>query len=290
MQLSELVVLSPVWPVFFLVVAGVLGAVFGSFINCMAWRIVHGESVWTGRSHCATCDHPLSALDLVPVFSWLALRGKCRYCGEHISPRYMVVELLCAAYFVSIVAVYGLTIHALALCVLGCILMGLSLVDLDTFTIPNGFIAAGILVWIVSFAFYGVAPMSGSIGLGSLMLGLTGSPTVAVLLDGLLGAFVVAGGLLVLSFVFDKVVGRQSLGGGDVKLVFVVGLYLGVAASVLNLIVACIVGIAFSLATQRTRRDAEDPRVFPFGPSIALATWFTLILGPHLLAWYFGLF
>ena len=75
MQLSDLAVLSPVWPVFFLAVAGVLGACLGSFVNCLAWRMVHGESVWKGRSHCTECNHQLSALDLVPVLSWLFLRA-----------------------------------------------------------------------------------------------------------------------------------------------------------------------------------------------------------------------
>ena len=288
MQLSDLAVLSPVWLVFFLAVAGVLGACLGSFVNCLAWRMVHGESVWKGRSHCAECNHQLSALDLVPVLSWLFLRGRCRYCGQKVSPRYVVAELLCAAYFVSMVWAYGLTVHALALCVLGCILLGLSLVDLDTFTIPNGFVVAGIVVWVASFAFFGVDMRT--IGVGMLMLGLTGNPVLAVLIDGLVGAFAVAGVLLALSFAFDKVVGRQSLGGGDIKLLFVVGLFLGLAASVLNLIVACVVGIVFSLATQRSRRDSDDPRVFPFGPSIALATWFTLVAGPSILGWYLSLF
>ena len=288
MQLSDLAVLSPVWPVVFLAVAGVLGACLGSFVNCLAWRMVHGESVWRGRSHCAECNHQLSALDLVPVLSWLFLRGRCRYCGQKVSPRYVAAELLCAAYFVSMVWAYGLTVHALALCVLGCILLGLSLVDLDTFIIPNGFVVAGIVVWVASFAFFGVDMRT--IGVGMLMLGLTGNPVLAVLIDGLVGAFAVAGVLLALSFAFDKVVGRQSLGGGDIKLLFVVGLFLGLAASVLNLIVACVVGIVFSLATQRSRRDSDDPRVFPFGPSIALATWFTLVAGPSILGWYLSLF
>ena len=115
----------------------------------------------------------------------------------------------------SMVAVYGLTVHALALCALGCILLGLSLVDLETYTIPNGFIIAGIAAWAVSFAFYGVD--LSAMGLGSLMLAFAGSPLAAVLLDGLLGAFVVAGCLLALSLVFDKVMGRRSLGGGDVS-------------------------------------------------------------------------
>ena len=236
MQLTDLAILSPVWPIFFLLVAGLLGACLGSFVNCLAWRLVHGESVWKGRSHCAVCNHPLAPLDLVPVLSWLFLRGRCRYCGERIAARYMAAELLCGLFFMSMVAVYGLTVHALALCALGCILLGLSLVDLETYTIPNGFIIAGIAAWAVSFAFYGVD--LSAMGLGSLMLAFAGSPLAAVLLDGLLGAFVVADCLLALSLVFDKVMGRRSLGGGDVKLVFMVGLFLGLAGSVLNLIVA----------------------------------------------------
>ena len=87
MQLTDLAILSPVWPIFFLLVAGLLGACLGSFVNCLAWRLVHGESVWKGRSHCAVCNHPLAPLDLVPVLSWLFLRGRCRYCGERIAAR-----------------------------------------------------------------------------------------------------------------------------------------------------------------------------------------------------------
>ena len=269
MQLTDLANLSPVSPIYFLLVAGLLGACLGSFVNCLAWRLVHGESVWKGRSHCAVCNHPLAPLDLVPVLSWLFLRGRCRYCGERIAARYMAAELLCGLFFMSMVAVYGLTVHALALCALGCILLGLSLVDLETYTIPNGYIIAGIAAWAVSFAFYGVD--LSAMGLGSLML-----------------AF--AGCLLALSLVFDKVMGRRSLGGGDVKLVFMVGLFLGLAGSVLNLIVACVVGIVFAYATQKRRQDTNDPQAFPFGPSIALATWFTLALGPQLITWYLGLF
>lgn len=288
MQLTDLAILSPVWPVFFLLVAGLLGACLGSFVNCLAWRLVHGESVWKGRSHCAVCNHPLAPLDLVPVLSWIFLKGRCRYCGERIAARYMATELLCGLFFMSMVAVYGLSVHALALCVLGCILLGLSLVDLETYTIPNGFIIAGIVAWVASFAFFGVD--LSSMGLGSLMLAYTGSPLVAVLLDGLLGAFVVAGCLLALALAFDRLTGRNGLGGGDVKLVFMVGLYLGLAGSVLNLIVACLIGIVFGAATKHARQSNEDPQAFPFGPSIALATWFTLAFGPQLMTLYFGLF
>ncbi len=260
----------------------------GSFINCLAFRSITGESVFKGRSHCPNCQHTLSPLDLVPVLSWIILRGRCRYCHTKIAARYMVTELMSAVFFISIVAAYGLSIHALGLCALGCVLLGLSLIDLETYTIPNGYIIAGILAWATTFAGYTIDPTS--VGLGSLMLAFTPSPFVAVLLDSLLGAFIVAGALWGLAVIFDKAIGRQSLGGGDIKLVFMVGLFLGVAASVLNLIVACIIGILFALVTQKSREGMEDPRAFPFGPSIAVATWITLIVGPIALTAYFSLF
>lgn len=288
MQLSDLATVSPIWPAFFLVVAAVLGACMGSFINCLAWRLVHNESVWKGRSHCAKCNHPLGPLDLIPLISWIALKGQCRYCKQRIAPRYALAEALCALYFVSIVAAYGITIHALALCVLGCVLLGLSLVDLDTYSIPNGFIIAGILTWVASCAFFEVTITS--VGLGTLASSFVSSPLIAVLLDGLLGAFVVAGFLLLAALVFDKIVGRQSLGGGDIKLIFMVGLFLGLAGSAFNLLVSCIVGIAFAVVTQKSRKGTDDPKAFPFGPSIALATWFSLLTGPHLINLYLGLF
>ena len=147
----------------------------------------------------------------------------------------------------------------------------------------------GIVVWVASFAFFGVDMRT--IGVGMLMLGLTGNPVLAVLIDGLVGG-VRRRGRAARAVVRVRQSGREAEPGrrGTSSWLFVVGLFLGLAASVLNLIVACVVGIVFSLATQRSRRDSEDPRVFPFGPSIALATWFTLVAGPSILGWYLSLF
>ena len=100
---------DPVMLVYSCILAAAFGAVFGSFINCTAWRIAHGENFLKGRSHCAECGHALSAADLVPVFSYLFLRGKCRYCGKKISPRYMLTELLLAAAFVCFVLRFGIS-------------------------------------------------------------------------------------------------------------------------------------------------------------------------------------
>ena len=168
---------SPLLLVYCAILAAVLGAVFGSFINCAAWRIAHGESFLKGRSHCAECGHELKALDLVPVFSYLFLRGKCRYCGKKISPRYMITELLLAAAFVGIVLRFGISGETLRYLGLSVILLGLSLVDLETYRIPNGFIIAGIIWWAVTIPL--VLPRDGASGLSAWIgpsLGVTVQP------------------------------------------------------------------------------------------------------------------
>ena len=244
--------------------SAVLGAVFGSFFNCMACRIAHGESVWKGRSHCAVCGHTLRGADLIPVFSYLFLKGKCRYCGEKISPRYMGVELLTAAVFVSLVFRYDVSWQFLRCVVLACILLTLALVDLEIYEIPDRFLLAGILWWAVTLPCFGKENIMGRIG------------------KGILGGFVIAGALLLLTLVFDKVTGKEGLGGGDIKLFFVTGLYLGLAGNLLNLLVSCVTGLLFVVVWKRDK--------IPFGPAIALSTWFCLLFGDMIVQWYFGLF
>lgn len=291
LDLHELAEISVPLTAAVLVMAAVWGAVFGSFINCLAWRLVHGENPWKGRSHCAVCNHSLGVLDLVPVLSWLLLRGKCRYCGERIAFRYTAAELILAAFFVSVVWVYGLSVHALALCALGCLLLGLSLVDLDSYIIPNGFIVAGIAVWVLSAPFCAL-PEEG-VALGSLFANLPGSPVSSVFADGLLGALCVGGGLLLFSIAFEALTGKVGLGGGDIKLLFMVGLYLGLPASVLNLIIACVMGLLFNIVWSKAHPqgdpDAPAPKAFPFGPAIAAAVWVTLLVGSPLLSAYLSL-
>lgn len=248
--------------VYILAVAAVFGAVFGSFINCMAWRIAHDESVMKGRSHCAVCGHPLGAADLIPIFSYLFLRGRCRYCREKISPRYMAVEVIMAAAFVLGVWRFDVSLQALWVIGLACILMVLSLVDLETYLIPDRFIIAGI-IW-----YFGVFTFAED-GKGQLLAGLAGGFSIGI-------------AMLLLSLLFDKVTGKESLGGGDIKLFFMTGLYLGPWVGLFNLILACIIGIGFVLFMGQKR--------IPFGPAISLATFVSLLVGSDVVNWYLGLF
>lgn len=279
-----------------------LGACMGSFINCLAWRMVHGESVLHGRSHCPACDHALGPLDLVPIVSWLALRGRCRHCKAPVSPRYALVELVMAIVFVALAVVHGFGIPVLAYMALATILMGAALVDLDTFTIPNGFVVAALLVWAASVGFM-APPANGSFGVGSLFVSLTGFGWASVALDGLAGGIGVGAGILLFSIMFDAATKRASLGGGDVKLLFAVGLFLGLAGSLLNLLIACIAGLVFALvrglsaSPDAVADGAADSgsesfrtKAIPFGPAISFATVLTLLVGPAALTWYTGLF
>ncbi|MGY3724846.1 prepilin peptidase [Granulicatella balaenopterae] len=257
-----------------------MGIVFGSFINCLSWRMANHESVRSGRSHCTSCGHILAAKDLVPIFSYLFLKGRCRYCGIKIHPRYMLTELVLGLAFVAVVAVFGISWQALSYLVLSCLLLGLSLVDLAIYEIPDSFIIWGIVNWLVFLPL-----QAGVIGPSELA-----SPKALVPLeylmcratDGLLGGFIIAGSLLVLSIIFDKLSGKESLGGGDIKLFFMTGLYMGLFESLFCLILSCVMGILFSVLVKKNR--------IPFGPCISVAVFITLLIGTSVTTWYLSLF
>ena len=278
-------------------VAALLGAIMGSFINCLAWRTAKGESVLAGRSHCPACNHVLGPLDLIPIVSWLALRGRCRHCGAPVSARYVLVEVTMALAFAALLAVHGAGVPWLAYAALATVLMGAALVDWDTFTIPNGFVIAAIAIWAASVWFMR-PPSVAMFGVGSMFVPLAGAGWLAVALDGVVGALAVGIGILLFSLGFDAVTKRTSLGGGDVKLLFAVGLFLGLAGSLLNLLVACVLGLAFAVASGLSTSPSSKgeqaknlkAKAIPFGPAIAAATVATLLVGPAVLTWYTGLF
>lgn len=251
--------LFPLLTAYIVFVTALLGLVFGSFCNAWAWRLVHGESIVRGRSHCALCGHPLGARDLVPLVSWLLLRGKCRYCGGPISPRYPAVELVSALYYVSVVLRFDLTRDALRLLILGSLLLVASLVDWDTMELPDGLL------------------------LGGAMAALLRLPEDWKSL--LLGGVAVSVPLLLLVLLADRLMGRETMGGGDIKLVAVLGLHFGPLQSLFLLILACVLGLLLG-AWMKKAKDAP----FPFGPALALAGWLTALLGESAVSWYLSLF
>ena len=275
---------SPLITVYVLVVAALLGLVMGSFINCWAWRYVHGESVVRGRSHCTACGHDLGIRDLVPVVSWVASGGKCRYCGEKVSARYPITEIVCAVVFVAITAVYGLSLETVELLAFAGILLFLSLTDIDAYLVPNGCVVAALAVRVVYLAI-------------AFACGWMDLATIGYYVASAFGMGVV---LLVVVLVADKVFGRDSMGGGDLKLYFVAGFYFGWQQGIFLVILSCIIGILVAVLAPRAEEPTpegvpqDDPgstlrRVIPFGPSIAAACIITMLVGNQIISWYLHL-
>lgn len=256
---------TPLMTAYVLCLAFFLGGALGSFLDCAAARYVRKEPFLKGRSHCDACGATLDALDLVPVFSWLFLRGKCRRCGAKIGARCVVVEVLCGAVFVTTLWRFGFAWQALETLILACVLVWLALVDLDTMELP------GIPMIVAAVSFLG-------------FLFAYEDPTRR-LWWGVLGAVCIGGGVLVVSLIADKVMGRETMGGGDVKLLALLGLYLGPDGGLLLLILACVTGLILA-AILKAGRGQE----FPFGPAIALAAWPAVLLAEPILGWYMSLF
>ena len=252
------------------VVAFILGACMGSFLNCMAWRIANNESIFRGRSHCDECGKTLQVRDLFPLVSYLINKGKCRFCGAKLSAGHLVAELLTGAVFVLVLFTYDLTWQTLEMLLLCCILLVAAFTDIKNYTIPNGCIIAGIIFRI---PFFFLLPN----GQESLV-------------DALLGGFAVGGGLLLVVLVYEKLRQIEAMGGGDLKLLFVTGLYLGWAQNILCLFLACILGIVFGLVTQKRREHNENAKIFPWGPSICAAAILCMLVGSNILDAYLALF
>jgi len=264
--------LSAALTAYILTLTAVLGAVLGSFAACMAGRIAAGENWVSGRSRCDACGHVLGVRDLVPIFSWLFLKGRCRWCGARISIRCPLTEALCAAAFVGVVLRFDVTLLTVQSLILTVLLLAVALVDYDTALIPDQLLLAIFTDWLLFAPF---------VNNGLLW---------ATVRRGLLGAVTASVPLLLLSVVMDRVLKKESMGGGDIKLFFVCGLFFSWRTALFLLIVSCILGIAFAVLSGKTAGDPENPKAFPFGPAVAAAAYVTLLAGESAVSAYLSLF
>lgn len=257
--------LVPLFTAYILFLTALLGLVMGSFLNCTAWRLVHHEPIARGRSHCVSCGHVLGPLDLIPLFSWVFLRGRCRYCGERISPRYPLTELFCAVIYVSVVLRYQLTWDTLRFLWLLSLLFVAALVDLEDGWIPDRLLVLGAVGYVPT------ALLSGGWQL---------------LVRGLFGAVVLFVPLLLLVLLMDRIMGAETMGGGDLKLIALLGLYFGWDQGLLLILVSCVFGLLLAAAAGKLKTRTKTP----FGPSLALAAWVTALFGGPVIGWYRGFF
>ena len=239
---------------------GLIGLAVGSFLNVLVDRVPARQSLLWPPSHCPGCDTRLRPLDLIPAVSYIALRGRCRYCRARIPGRVLAVELAAGALFAGAWALHGPSIHAAVLAGFGSLFLVVSVIDIERGTIPNRLVIAGLAMALA------VAPFLPDLGI----------------LASLAGTAIGFGAFLAI-----WLLPARAIGEGDVKLAAVAGALTGMSLVVLALGVAFVVGglvAAVLLASGRLKRGGR----LPFGPFLATGAMVALAWGDPLVAWYLG--
>jgi len=235
----------------------------GSFLNVCIYRIPINLSISFPPSHCPYCSKSIKPYDLLPLVSYLLLKGKCRFCGGKISVKYPLIELLTGVLFILVYYKFGFTLNALKFALLFSILIVVTFIDFEYSIIPGK---------LMIFT-----------GVSGIILNIIGYKFNAGLLNYLYG-FLAGGGVIMAIVLLTG-----GMGGGDIQLMAVIGLYIGFKYTILQLflsfIIGSIAGITLIMLKKKTRKD-----YIPFGPWISVAALVTIFYGDPILNWYFSLF
>ncbi|AKL95277.1 peptidase A24A [Clostridium aceticum] len=244
-----------------------VGIVIGSFLNVCIYRIPENQSIVYPSSHCSNCHKPLKPTDLIPIFSYLILKGSCRYCSHKISLRYPMVEFLTGIVFVLLLYKYHLNIDLIFYLLLFSILICITFIDYDHQIIPDGLVLLGFVIGLI----YKLA-----------LYYFVGTPIEV--LNSLLG-FLAGGGF----FLLIAVISNGGMGGGDIKLMAMLGFWFGwrdiILISFLSFIIGSVISIMLLTTKIKSRKDA-----IPFGPFIGIATLIVILYKNYILMHYINLF
>lgn len=262
----------------------IFGLMFGSFLNVCIRRLPQHESIVTPGSHCPRCQTPIRARDNIPVVSYLLLRGRCRACGERISPEYPLVELLTGMLALGCYWQFGITISGVKWTLFSAMMLVLVFTDFHDRLLPNRVnyfgLAAGLALSPFTPAVDGFARwlLNGRFALGA--------PEWTVrLADSALGAIVAGGMLWLFAEGYFRLRGREGMGLGDVKMMAMAGAFLGVRQAILMMLLGSILGSvvgAIAVWGFGKGRDYE----LPFGSFLGIAALFMIFAGGPLLHWY----
>ena len=294
-----------------------LGLAFGSFLNVCIYRLPLGLSVVKPRSLCPRCQRPIAFFDNIPLLSWLILGGRCRQCKAAISLRYLFIELLTGGVFLACYWHFGLTLATLKYCVFGFLLLGLIFTDAETKLLPDKLTLPGLVLGLLFSLFVPVNDLASQFLPGAVNLPF-GSDLVARLmsaLDALLGAAVGAGFIYGAGAIYLRWRGIEGMGFGDVKLMAMVGAFVGIKLTVFTIFTASLVGSLFGVGTvvlvwvKRTHRfmrslaNAQAARrrgwqsaqmvyrfyQMPFGVFLGSMALVAFFFGNKFMHWYGGL-
>lgn len=248
-----------------LIVVAWLGACFGSFSNVLIYRLPRNLSVVGPRSFCPSCKTMVAWYDNIPVFSWLILRGRCRHCPSPISVRYFLVELAGAACVLIGIARFGWTVHGLSASIFLILLLNIAMIDWQHMVIPHTLTIGGMVI--------------------GLVLALFGNPALpAALLGGAIGA----GAVLAVSYGYKWARGVIGMGGGDVMLMAMVGVFLGPWGVPAVLFGGALLGTLYALTAGRGK--VEGAAKLPFGTFLAAAGVVVVLFGDVIFTWYLSRF
>lgn len=246
----------------------ITGLIFGSFFNVCIFRIQKGESISYPPSHCTSCNNRLKWYDLIPVLSYIFLKGKCRYCKEKISLRYPAVELITGILFYLVYFKYGLTVLTIKFIVFISILIIIGMIDFDTTDV------------------YVSTTLTGAVfGIVFILVDVYFKNSITTyVLGGILG-----GGVITLIIIGSKIIiGTEGMGWGDAEICLVVGLFLGLKLTIVMLMISFvlggIIGVVLIAMKIKTRED-----YIPFGPFIVLAAIITTFFGQDIISYYLNM-
>ncbi|WP_202220832.1 A24 family peptidase [Okeania sp. KiyG1] len=264
-----------IWPLTLIVFA--LGASIGSFLNVVIYRIPSKLSILLPPSHCPRCKSKLKPWENIPIFAWLWLGGRCSHCHSPISIRYPLVEVITSFLFLLVFWKFGTTIPTLGYWTFFSWLLALSMIDLDTMTLPNSLTKSGLVLGL------------GFQLLTTLETNIQENNLINFLMVGIIGA-VVGLWLFDLISIFGSIgFGQTVMGGGDAKLAAMIGAWLGWKYLLLTCFLACTMG-AFVGGGAIALGWLDRKQPMPFGPCLAMGAGLTVIWGDDILSTYFNLF
>jgi leader peptidase (prepilin peptidase) / N-methyltransferase len=270
-----------------LIFVSTLGAIIGSFLNVVIHRVPREESVVFPTSRCPSCGTAIRPYDNVPILSFLVLRGRCRTCGVSISPRYPAIEALTALLFGLVFLHDGLTLALPFDLIFVAALVALVFIDAEHMILPDVITLPGLAFALVVRVF-----VPNLDGLAFLSEGLlVGWPVWAISLTGaLFGAAIGGGSLWLMGWLWERLRGVEAMGLGDVKMMFMVGAYLGWPLTILTIFLGVLGGSFIGVGLMLWRRERDMQMLLPFGIFLGIGAILSLLAGQQIIRWYIGHF
>lgn len=250
----------------------IFGAAVGSFLNVCIARIPNDESVVSPPSHCPKCKASIFFYDNIPLISYLVLRGRCRSCSEHISPRYFIVEFLMAALSLALFYRFGLSFVFFVNFVFVAALVVISFIDLDVRIVPDVISLPGIVMGFV-------------LSVGAYFVIGNPSEIIPSPLSSVLGILTGGGFLLATAWIYEKITGVEGMGGGDIKLLAMIGAFLGWPSIPITIFLASLVGSLVGLACMLLT-GAGRKLALPFAPFLCSGALLFIFFGEDLIRYY----